>query len=200
MSLEGRKPQVIPGVLKLYVKIPLERIKLLTTNKMQVIKELESRTLTKVSLDEVNCFAIIEPSNPSTPVVNVMKARDFINAVAAGFSPDKAWRLLNDEQILVIIDLKSVVGESQNHLTRIKGRVIGEEGKVKKNIEEITGTDISVYDDNIAIIGDYESANLAREAVEMLIQGRQHSTVYKYLDRAVRDVKKRKVTAIWSKE
>ncbi|MEM2575777.1 MAG: KH domain-containing protein, partial [Sulfolobales archaeon] len=98
------------------------------------------------------------------------------------------------------IDLKTVVGDSQNHLTRIKGRVIGEEGKVKKNIEEMTGTNISVYEDYIAIIGDYDGANLAREAVEMLIQGRQHSTVYKYLDRSVHDVKKKKVTTIWNKD
>lgn len=197
-SGEGR-PQVVPGVLKLYVKIPVERIGVLTSNKMQVIKELERRTLTRVSVDEVNCFAIVEPSSPDTPVINVMKARDFINAVAMGFPPEKAWRTLNEEQILVVIDLKNTAYDSPNHLTRIKGRIIGEEGKVKRNIEEMTGVDISIYDDYISIIGDYESANLAREAIEMLIQGRQHSTVYRYLDRALSDVKKKKAKAIWSK-
>lgn len=200
VSLDVKKPQVIPGVLKLYVKIPIDRIKVLTTNNMQVLKELESRTLTKITVDEINSFALVEPSSSNTPVINVMKARDFINAVAVGFSPEKAWRILNDDQIIITIDLKTVVGDSQNHLTRIKGRVIGEEGKVKKNIEEMTGTNISVYEDYIAIIGDYDGANLAREAVEMLIQGRQHSTVYKYLDRSVHDVKKKKVTTIWNKD
>ncbi len=199
MSSNGRKPHVIPGVLKLYVKIPLERIKVLTSNEKQVIKELESRTLTKVSIDEVNSYATIEPSTPNTPVANVIKAREFINAVSVGFPPEKAWRLLSDDQILLIIDLRTVIGDSQNHLTRIKGRVIGEGGKVKKNIEEITGTYVSIYEDYISIIGDYENVNIARNAIEMLIQGSQHSTVYKYLDRAAHNVKKRTVT-LWSRE
>lgn len=200
MGFDAKKPQVIPGVLKLYVRIPLERIKVLTSNERQVIKELEDRTLTKISVDEVNSYAIVEPSTPNTPVINVIKAKEFINAVAVGFPPEKAWRLLNDDQVLLVIDLKVAVGDAQNHLTRVKGRVIGEGGKVKKNIEEITGTYISVYDDYVAIIGDYESANLAREAIEMLIQGRQHTTVYKYLDRVVHEVKRKRVTTMWSKD
>lgn len=200
MGFDAKKPQVIPGVLKLYVRIPLDRVKVLTSNDKQVIKELEGRTLTKISIDEVNSYAIVEPSTPNTPVMNVIKAKEFINAVAVGFPPEKAWRLLNDDQVLLIIDLKVAVGDSQNHLTRVKGRVIGEGGKVRKNIEEIAGTYISVYDDYIAIIGDYESANLAREAIEMLIQGRQHTTVYKYLDRVAHEVKKKRITTIWSKD
>ncbi len=199
MDSSTQKPQVLPGVLKLYVKVPPDRVRVLTANNSEVLRELEGRTLTKVSVDEVNSYAIVEPSTPNTPVANVIKAREFINAIAAGFAPERAWRLLNDDQILLVIDLKTVVTDSENHLTRIKGRIIGEGGKVKKNIEEITGTYISVYEDLIAIIGDYEGVNLAKEAVEMLIQGRQHSTVYKYLDKAVREVKKKRATTMWSK-
>lgn len=199
MGSNDKKPQVIPGVLKLYVRIPIERIKVLTNNEKQVIKELESRTLTKISIDEINSYATIEPLTPNTPVANVIKAREFINAVSVGFPPEKAWRLLSDDQILLTIDLKTAIGDSQNHLTRVKGRVIGEGGKVKKNIEEITGTYISVYDDYIAIIGDYESVNIAKNAIEMLIQGSQHSTVYKYLDKAIHNIKKKNIR-LWNRE
>lgn len=200
MSSKDVKPQVLPGVLKMYVRVPPERIKVLVGSKYEVIKELEARTQTKIKIDEVNCYATIEPASPNTPVINVMKAKEFINAIAVGFTPEKAWRLLDEDQILIVIDLKKVIGDSQNHLTRVKGRIIGEDGRVKKNIEEITGTYISVYEDFIAIIGDYDSADVARNAIEMLIQGRQHSTVYKYLDKAVHELKSKRTSSLWYNE
>jgi ribosomal RNA assembly protein len=200
VSSKDVKPQVLPGVLKMYVRVPPERIKVLVGSKYEVIKELEARTQTKIKIDEVNCYATIEPASPNTPVINVMKAKEFINAIAVGFTPEKAWRLLDEDQILIVIDLKKVIGDSLNHLTRVKGRVIGEDGRVKKNIEEITGTYISVYEDFIAIIGDYESADVARNAIEMLIQGRQHSTVYKYLDKAVHELKSKRTSSLWYNE
>ncbi|MCS7099487.1 MAG: RNA-processing protein, partial [Sulfolobales archaeon] len=85
------------------------------------------------------------------------------------------------------------------HLQRVKGRIIGEEGRARKTLEEMTGTYISVCRDYVAIIGDYTRAELARQAVEMLAQGRQHSTVYKFLDRALRELKRKESVDIWRK-
>ncbi len=192
--------EVIPGVTKLYMRIPLDRIGVLIGQKGAVLKELEARTGTRIRVDSDNGNIVIEPISPSTPVYNLLKARDFIRAIAAGFSPERAWRVLEEDQVLIEIDLKEVVGNAQSHLTRIKGRIIGEEGRARKNLEMMTGTYINVYEDKVAIIGDYESAQVAREAIEMLIQGRQHSTVYKYVDRAMREIKRRRLTSLWSKD
>lgn len=204
---DGSKPKIgvvqgylMPGVTRLYVRIPLERVGVLIGRNGEVLKRLMEQTRTRISVDEVNGTIIIEPQSPQTKVLDLMKARDIVLAIGYGFSPERAFRLLNEDQILVVIDLKQYVKPTENHLTRVKGRIIGEEGKARKNMEEMTGTEISVYDDYVAIIGDYESANIAREAILMLIEGRQHSTVYKYIDKAMRQIKRSRMTALWEKE
>ncbi|MEM0026681.1 MAG: KH domain-containing protein [Ignisphaera sp.] len=191
---------LIPGVTRLYVRIPLERIGVLIGRNGEILKRLMEQTRTRISVDEVNGTTIIEPQSPQTKVLDLMKARDIVLAIGYGFSPERAFRLLNEDQILVVIDLKQYVKPTENHLTRVKGRLIGEEGKARKNLEEMTGTDISIYDDYVAIIGDYESVNIAREAVLMLIEGRQHSTVYKYVDKAMRQVRRSRMVTLWEKE
>ncbi|RLG81975.1 MAG: RNA-processing protein [Thermoprotei archaeon] len=193
------KPSVIPGVTKLYLRVPLDRVGVLIGGRGAVLRELEGRTGVKVVIDSEDGSIVIEPPTPTTPVYNLLKAREFIRAIAVGFPPEKAWRLLEEDQVLIVINLKDVVGSSINHLTRIKGRIIGEGGKVRRNLEEMTGTYITVYNDLVSIIGDYESAQVAREAIEMIIRGRQHSTIYRYVDRAMREIKRRRITSLWLK-
>jgi len=186
---------------KIYLPIPLDRIGILVGKGGEVIKKLMEYTKTKIVVDSANATVIIEPATQTTTAADLMKARDFVQAISYGFSPERAWRLLeSDDQVLLVIDLKQYVKPSPNHLQRVKGRIIGEDGRVRKNLEEITGCYISVYDDYVAIIGDYESANALKEAIMMLIEGRQHSTVYKFLDRVMHTIKRRRGLEIWSRE
>ena len=187
----------LPGVTRLYVKVPPDRIGVLIGRGGEVLKTVMERTKTKITVDNVNCVVIIEPATPATTPLDLMKAQEFVKAIAYGFSPERAMRVLDEDQVLVVIDLKQYVKPTANHLTRVKGRIIGEHGKARKNLEEMTGTYISVYDDYVAIIGDYESASAAREAILMLIEGRQHSTVYRYLDRIMARVKRSKKFQFW---
>ncbi len=195
----GIRPYVIPGVTKLYVKIPLDRVGVLIGKHGEVLKTVMERTKTKITVDSTNGIVVIEPATPATTPLDLMKAQDFVKAIAYGFSPDRAMRVLDEDQVLIVIDLKQYVKPSPNHLTRVKGRIIGEGGRARKNLEELTGTYISVYGDYVAIIGDYESANAAREAILMLIEGRQHSTVYRYLDRVMTQIKRRQRFEYWTK-
>jgi len=192
-----RRTYFIPGVTRLYVRIPPDRIGVLVGRGGEVLKTVMERTKTKITVDSVNCNVVIEPATPATTPLDLMKAQDFVRAIAYGFSPDRALRVLDEDQILVVIDLKQYVKPSPNHLSRVKGRIIGEHGKARKNLEEMTGTYISVYDDYVAIIGDYESASVAREAILMLIEGRQHSTVYRYLDRVMTRIRREKKFRYW---
>ncbi len=196
--MEKNKGDLTPGLTRLYLKVPMDRLGSLIGEGGRVLRELESRTMTRITVDSINGAVVIEPATPSTGIDKLLKARDFIMAVAAGFSPDRAWRVLDEDQVLLIINLKEVIGDSQSHLTRIKGRLIGEKGKARKNLEQMTNTYINIGRDCVAIIGDYESAQVAREAVEMLIQGRRHSTVYKYVDKLMREIKRRRMTEYWS--
>ncbi|MET1129063.1 MAG: KH domain-containing protein [Thermoproteota archaeon] len=193
------KPHNVPGVLRLYAKIPPERVGVLIGEGGKVKLEVMRRTGTRIVVDSTTGMVIIEPESPDTPPYKVMKAQEFVKAIAYGFSPERALRVLDDDQVLVVIDLKQHVGDSPNHLKRVKGRIIGEKGKARKTIEEMTGTYISVYDNYVAIIGDYESATIAKQAIEMLIEGRQHSTVYRYLEREMFKLRRARMTQLWEK-
>ena len=59
----------------------------------------------------------------------------------------------------------------------------------RRMIEEMSGARLAIGDRHVAIVGDYEQVRVAREAVEMLIRGRQHRTVYDFLRRMRREGK-----------
>ena len=75
-------------------------------------------------------------------------------------------------------------------MQRLKGRVIGREGKSRQIIEELSETNISVYGKTIGIIGSTESASIARQAVESLLKGATHASVFKFLEKKRRDLKR----------
>jgi len=187
----------IPGVLRLYAKVPLDRIGVLIGEKGRVKTEIMKRTRTRITVDSTTGMVVIEPEAPDVPPFMVMKAQEIVRAIAYGFPPEKAMKLLDEDAVLIVIDLKQYVGDAPNHLQRVKGRIIGEKGKARRTIEEMTGTYITVYDNYVAIIGDYETASIAKQAVEMLIEGRQHSTVYRYLERAMFDLRRSRMTQLW---
>ncbi|MCI4462036.1 MAG: RNA-processing protein [Thermogladius sp.] len=191
------KGRIIPGVTKLYERIPLERIGVLVGSEGRVKREIEEKTRTKITVDSTSGMVIIEPAFMSTTTFELMKARDIVRAIANGFPPEKAMTLLGEDQVLIILDLKQYVGDKPNHIQRILGRVIGEEGRARRMIEEMTGTYISIYQTTIAIIGDYESANIAKTAIEMLIEGRRHSTVYTYIEREIEKLKRKRMRELW---
>jgi ribosomal RNA assembly protein len=97
-----------------------------------------------------------------------------------------------------MVDLRLIFGRSDSDIKRIKGRIIGTEGKTRKLIEELSEADLVVYGHTIGIIGNFEQADTARNAVQMLIDGCQHHTVYKYLQRKRTEMKKEKLQ-LWEK-
>jgi ribosomal RNA assembly protein len=71
-------------------------------------------------------------------------------------------------------------------------------GKTRQIIEELTETNVAVFGDTVSIIGEIEEAQVAREAIQMLVKGSMHSTVYRFLHRKRRDLKKKKLE-LWEK-
>jgi ribosomal RNA assembly protein len=95
------------------------------------------------------------------------------------------------------LDLRNFT-TSSNSTNRIKGRIIGEKGKARKNIEELTNTFISIYGHTVSFIGNYEETKLALDAIMLLINGRSHKTVYEMLYQAKRKLKIEKLQ-LWEK-
>jgi ribosomal RNA assembly protein len=122
-----------------------------------------------------------------------------VTAIARGFPPEKAFQLFDEDIMLEVLSLRDIFGKSESDIQRVKGRVIGREGKSRRNIEEITQAELSVFGHTIGIIGNYDALSLAREGVEMLIKGRQHATVYEHLKNRRREIKRKEKVELWEK-
>ena len=160
--------------------------------------KIESACKVKLNIDsetgEVNIIARDDMDDPTL----MFKAQNIVLAIGRGFSPEKAFKLLDDDYYLHIIDLRDILGKSKSNLVRVKGRIIGKEGKTRRIIEETAGVDVSVYGHTVAIIGVVENIEIAKEAIEKLVKGSQHKTVYRFLGRKRSELKRSRLE-LWEK-
>jgi ribosomal RNA assembly protein len=169
------------------LKIPKDRIAVLIGTGGDVKKQIEDATKTHLDVksEEGDVFIRGEDS------IMLYSAREIIKAIGRGFNPEIAMMLLKQEYSLEMINLREMVDEQ--HMMRLKGRVIGADGKARKNIEFLTETYISIYGKTIGIIGESANVAVARKAVETLLSGSNHATVYKWLEKNRRELKRREL-------
>lgn len=177
-----------------FVKIPRERIGALVGPNGRVKEVIEKKLLVGLEVDsETGDIKIVLTPTTQDPSL-LFRAKEVITAIGRGFSPERAFRLIeDDEAVLEVIDLREIVGKSQSDMKRLKGRIIGKEGKTRRIIEELTEASVSLFGHTISIIGDMEQAGVAREAIQMFLRGSQHRTVYRFLHRKRRELKKKKM-------
>lgn len=179
---------------QLFVKIPKERIGVLIGPNGKVKREIEERLNVTLEIDSEAGDVTINLNKDSQDPSLLFRARDVVLAIARGFSPQRAFRLLqDDDMMLTVIDLREIFGRSKSDIRRVKGRIIGKDGKTRRIIEECTESYISVYGHTVSIIGGVEQSEIAREAIMMLIKGNQHATVYRFLQRKRHELKRREL-------
>lgn len=180
------------------ILVPLERVGALIGKAGKVKDKIEKICSVSLSIDSQTGEIIVRGSGD---VENVMpfKAEEIVLAIGRGFSPDKAMRLLEGENSLHIIDLREFVGKSTAQVERIKSRIIGEGGRVRKNVEELSGAIISVYGRTVAIIGEGEQLRSAVQAITSLSNGSTHGKVYNDLQDSRRRQKMEKLQ-LWEGE
>ncbi|TXT56592.1 MAG: hypothetical protein BAJATHORv1_20182 [Candidatus Thorarchaeota archaeon] len=169
------------------IRIPQERVGVLVGRNGRVKRRIEQLTNTNLDIDSEGTVTITNPEDTENPVL-AWKARNIVRAIARGFSPKRALYLIDDDAQLIIISLKDIVGSSPSQIKRVAGRIIGERGRTRRVIEEITETKISVYGKTVSIIGNIPGLDFARKAIDMLIQGSPHSTVYTRLESMRREM------------
>jgi len=174
-----------------YVKVPHERLAVIIGTDGET-KALIEETMDVDLLVDTEDSSVRIVSRPTTEdPLAVWKGRDIVKAIARGINPEKALRLRDDGVIVEIIDISEAVGESKNTQQRLKGRVIGAEGRTRSLIESLTGVTLSIYGKTIAILGTYEEVNDAKRAVDMLLSGKPHSGVYRFLEKTQKERKRR---------
>ena len=182
-----------------FVRIPKERVGVLIGQGGETKRAIEKMLSVTLEVESDSGGVTIMLSEKAEDPSVLLRAKEVVTAIGRGFSPEHAFRLIHDEEtVLDIIDLRTIFGRSESDIRRVKGRIIGMEGKTRRIIEELTDTNIAVYGHTVGIIGKIEHAQVAREAIQMLIQGSQHATVYKFLHRKRRELKKG-MLELWEK-
>lgn len=181
-----------------FVRIPKERVAILIGPEGKVKQYIEEKLQVKLGIENEGNITITLNPNSTDPSL-ILKAKDVVTAIGRGFTPEAVSRLIrNEDDIFELIDLRVIFGRSDSDIKRIKGRIIGAEGKTRKLIEELTEADVVVYGHTVGIIGSFEEADTARNAVQMLIEGCEHHTMYNYLQKKRTELKKEKLQ-LWEK-
>ena len=177
--------------------IPRERVGVLVGHAGDTKTTIESKLFVDLKIDSPSGTVEIGIKPGAPDPSGALQAKDVVVAIGRGFSPERAFRLFNEETTLDIIDLHDFFGKNETEIRRIDGRIIGREGKSRRILEELTGASISVSGHTVSIIGNYDAIAMAKDALEKLIKGRQHGTVYKFLKRRRQELKKEKALGLW---
>jgi len=177
--------------------IPKDRVGVLVGPRGAVKSAIEEKLFVDLKIDSPSGAVEIGVKPDAPDPSGALQAKDIVLAIGRGFSPERAFRLFSEDNTLDIIDLHDFFGKNEAEIRRVDGRIIGREGKTRRILEELTGTAISVSGHTVSIIGGYEAVTMAKDALEKLIKGRQHGTVYKFLRRRRQEIKKEKALGLW---
>ena len=165
------------------LKIPKDRIAVLIGSKGEQKRQLELQTNCHIEVDSKE--GEIKISGEDSLALFALK--ELIRAIARGFNPEIAQRLFKQDYMLEIVTITDFV-KGRSHMERLRGRVIGTKGKSRKILEDLTECSICVYGKTIGIIGSAEAVAVAKRAVESLLSGSPHSSVFTWLEKQHREV------------
>ncbi|MHB1932525.1 MAG: KH domain-containing protein [Thermoplasmata archaeon] len=169
-----------------YARVPEDRIAVVIGREGRTRSEIARRTGTQLTIDAEE--GEVEIQGPETDPMAVLKARDIVLAIGRGFSPERAFRLLAEDCFFGVVEIKPI---SRQHdkagLRRVRSRLIGTEGKARRLVEELSGASMSVYGSTVGLIGNERQLDHATRAVELLLRGSEHATVFHMLSRLRRE-------------
>src|SRR3989338_2305295 len=169
------------------LKIPKDRIAVLIGPKGATRKKIEKKLNLRLQIDSQEGEVKLSGEDS----LNLLSAQNIVKAIGRGINPEKALDLLEENVVLESIDITDYSGTSKKRLITLRGRLIGTDGKARRYIEQLTGIYISVYGKTITLLGEYEEVSLARKAIEALLSGSRHSTVYAWLEKQTKELKVR---------
>jgi ribosomal RNA assembly protein len=184
------------------MRIGKSRIGVLIGTDGKIKKDIEENLGVKINLDSKtgDCEVLPNLDHPNYKPLNVYTAQKIVNAINRGFNPVKAMKLLEDDYDIEVFNLLSILGKSEKRIKRVKGRIIGRNGEMRKALERFTECYVSVYGKTVSVIAVYENLQIARKAVNMIIKGLPHQMVLKFLESKYNDKKKEEFRQIYKPE
>lgn len=153
------------------IYIPNERMKAIKKD-TSIIRSVSKACDCKINIAEDDMIEINGKDSFSE-----FTARNIIYAYGRGFEPRIALMLTNPDKYFKVIDIDDIIS-NEKRVKQIKARIIGENGRTKRYIEEVSAAHISVYGDTVSIIGNIEQISEAETAVNTLIEGGTHKLAY----------------------
>jgi ribosomal RNA assembly protein len=166
----------------------MERVGVLIGPDGNTKKKIEEETGITLDIDSKTGEISIDETKTEDPSL-ALKALDIVKAIGRGFSEERAMRLVDPEEYFRGIDIRDFAGKSRKRITQLKGRLIGSKGKTRRIIEELSGADMSVYGNTVSLIGDMLRIDIAEKAVEMVLEGSEHASVYRFLENKRKEIK-----------
>jgi ribosomal RNA assembly protein len=169
------------------IKIPEERVGVLVGPGGSMKRFIEEKTKTTLEIDsETGAVSIASAVDP----LQGLRVLDLVKAIGRGFSPERALSILDDDMLMLdVMDLSKMAG-TKSDMERIKGRIIGKDGRSREIMERLSGAKVSVYGKTVAILGYPEQMRVARTAIEMLLDGAPHGNVYSFLEKKHQELAK----------
>jgi ribosomal RNA assembly protein len=180
----------MPETYAYEVRVPKERVAVIIGQKGSVKKALQEQAGVKMEIDSDEGVGTLA----SEDSLALFTAREVIRAIGRGFNPDVAQLLLRQDYALETVRLDDYANTKESK-QRLKGRVIGMKGKGREQIERLTDCFVSVYGKTVSVIGELEKADIAKRAVEKLLAGAMHATVWRYLEKMRRKLKEEEYAA-----
>ncbi len=105
-------------------------------------------------------------------------AANIISAISTGFAPRNAIKLKDPDVFLTQIPFKH---KNKNRQKVIAGRIIGKQGKIRKKIEYLCDVALLIDISKVYLIGSVKNTDLAKNAIERIINGSKHNAVINWL-------------------
>lgn len=178
---EWQKPYLCDVKMEL-LPVSNGTLALLKKNDSALLKQVERKGDVKIKIDADGNLEIFGEGG------TVWAAEQVIKAINYGFLPQHAFKLFSDNYFLEIVDLELVLS-NQKAIERYKGRIIGAGGKAKATITELTGAYLAISGNKVAVLGEFDDLQLAKEGILRLLEGSPHTGVYSYLEKKNRERK-----------
>jgi ribosomal RNA assembly protein len=170
------------------LKVPLDRVGVIIGTRGSTLRSLKERAGADIEVDSDTGEVVLHEEGAKDPYI-AYRMRDVLRALGRGFSPEHSLLLLQDEMYYEEFDIRDFSGKSRKRGEQVRSRLIGTDGRTRKLVEELTDCLVSIKGNTVAIIGDIEGVKVASKAIELLLSGSEHSTVYSYMERKRKDLR-----------
>jgi ribosomal RNA assembly protein len=152
------------------IKLIIDKLARITKNKAKLEELLE------VKITHRGTEVYIEGSPENEYIAEkVIQALDF------GFPFSVAVEIKKEDLVFETLNIKEYT--NQKNLPRVRGRVIGKEGKTLKTISGLSNCYLELKDNQVGIIGQPEYIKNAHEALILVIKGTKVGNAYAYLEK-----------------